>query len=110
MSTKLKPGAFDCYAKLVDDEPYFVLRGKDPDAPALVEEWAARRESLYGNYAKLDEARRCAEEMRTWRLRRQDLQTYEEQSGMMPHESAQPCGCDPGAKWICERHREGEKS
>ncbi len=21
------------------------------------------------------------------------------------HESARPCGCDPGAKWICERHR-----
>lgn len=21
------------------------------------------------------------------------------------HESAQPCGCDPGANWICEAHR-----
>ena len=19
--------------------------------------------------------------------------------------SAQPCGCDPGAKWVCERHQ-----
>ncbi len=25
---------------------------------------------------------------------------------MTPHESAQPCGCDPGAKWLCERHQQ----
>jgi hypothetical protein len=24
------------------------------------------------------------------------------------HESAQPCGCDPGAKWVCEYHRRAE--
>lgn len=36
MSTKLDPGQFDCYAKLADDEPYFVLRAKDPHAPVLV--------------------------------------------------------------------------
>ncbi len=24
---------------------------------------------------------------------------------MTPHESAKPCGCDPGAKWLCARHR-----
>ncbi len=23
----------------------------------------------------------------------------------MAHESARPCGCDPGAHWICEQHR-----
>lgn len=23
----------------------------------------------------------------------------------MAHDSAQPCGCDPGAKWLCEDHR-----
>jgi len=21
------------------------------------------------------------------------------------HESAMPCGCDKGAKWVCERHK-----
>lgn len=43
MSTKQDAGPFDCYAKLFDDEPYFVLRAKDPDAPAIVEAWAQRR-------------------------------------------------------------------
>ena len=23
----------------------------------------------------------------------------------MSHESAKPCGCDPGAHWFCERHQ-----
>ncbi len=26
----------------------------------------------------------------------------------MSHESARPCGCDPGANWTCEVHRELE--
>lgn len=21
------------------------------------------------------------------------------------HESARPCGCDPGAGWVCQRHQ-----
>lgn len=25
------------------------------------------------------------------------------------YESCQPCGCDPGASWVCERHREGDE-
>ena len=24
---------------------------------------------------------------------------------MTDHESAQPCGCDKGANWMCEQHR-----
>lgn len=67
MSTKLNPGQFDCYAKLADDEPYFVLRAKDPHAPALVEMWAALRQAQYGPYPKLDEARQCARDMRVWK-------------------------------------------
>ena len=39
MSTKNDPGKFDCYKKLADDEPYFVLRAKDPIAPYLIEIW-----------------------------------------------------------------------
>lgn len=66
MSTKLDPGNYDCYKKLADDEPYFVLRAKDPHAPALVELWAALREAEFGNFAKLDEARQTAAQMRTW--------------------------------------------
>ena len=66
MSTKRNPGNYDCYAKLAYDEPYFVLRGKDPHAPALVELWAALREAEFGQFSKLDEARECAAEMRRW--------------------------------------------
>ena len=46
MTTKKNPGKFNCYAKLADDEPYFVLRGKDPVAPYLVLAW---REIRSGN-------------------------------------------------------------
>ena len=46
MTTKKNPGKFNCYAKLDDDEPYFVLRGKDPVAPYLVLAW---REIRSGN-------------------------------------------------------------
>lgn len=28
----------------------------------------------------------------------------------IPLESAQPCGCDPGANWTCEAHRTGATS
>lgn len=74
MSTKQNPGPFDCYAKLKDDEPYFVLRAKDPDAPALVEAWARAR-TLRGAVTdptgpinpKIEEARQTAEAMRAWR-------------------------------------------
>ena len=66
MSTKLNPGKFDCYARLKDDEPYFVLRAKDPHAPALVELWAALREAEFGSLPKFREARICADEMRVW--------------------------------------------
>ena len=43
MSTKNDPGPFDCYAKLASDEPYFLLRAKDPVAPFLVMAWASLR-------------------------------------------------------------------
>ena len=74
MSTKQHPGSFDCYAKLAPDEPYFVLRAKDPIAPALVELWAELRKAQFARFlndgglfaAKLTEARACADEMRRW--------------------------------------------
>lgn len=67
MSTKQNPGEYDCYAKLAPDEPYFVLRAKDPLAPALIELWAEQRRVQYGVYKKLDEAVACAEKMREWK-------------------------------------------
>jgi hypothetical protein len=88
MSTKKDAGPFDCYAKLFDDEPYFVLRAKDPDAPALVEEWATRRLAQgQGGNPKIPEALQCASAMRAWRSK-------------VMH--AQACGCDPGVKHHCE--------
>lgn len=68
MGTKNKPGDYDCYAKLADDEPYFLLRAKDPHAPALVELWASLRAAEFGEYLKLDEARAVAVAMREWRI------------------------------------------
>lgn len=66
--TKLNPGPYDCYAKLALDEPYFVLRAKDPDAPALVEAWAATRVMRTdNNNPKIGEARDIAAAMRKWR-------------------------------------------
>lgn len=74
MSTKTDPGAHDCYAHALPDEPMFVLLARDPGAPALVEEWAHRREFLINSRrrpesdrAKVAEARECAARMRQWR-------------------------------------------
>lgn len=67
--TKLNPGPYDCYAKLALDEPYFVLRAKDPAAPAIVEAWAGLRNTMDANHAnpKINEAREIATQMRYWR-------------------------------------------
>ena len=45
MSTKQETGAYDCYANLLPDEPYFLLMARDPDAQWAVREWASRREA-----------------------------------------------------------------
>ncbi len=39
MSTKRKPGPFDCYGKALPDEPMFVLLARDPYAAVLVQRW-----------------------------------------------------------------------
>ena len=67
MGTKQNPGAFDCYEAAEDDEPMFVLLARDPDAPALVEQWATwRLEWKPGDTVKVAEARACAAAMRRW--------------------------------------------
>jgi hypothetical protein len=69
MGTKNKPGKYDCYANAHPDEPMFILLGRDPLAPELVEAWADERESQRGPSEKVDEARACANAMREWQKR-----------------------------------------
>ncbi len=66
MGTKNKPGKFDCYDNAEPDEPMFVLLGRDPFAPALVEFWAHLREESGDDPQKVTEARVCAHTMRAW--------------------------------------------
>jgi hypothetical protein len=70
MSTKNRPGQFDCYAKLDPDEPFFILRGQDSEAADFVEMWAIRAGSLGCDHDKVLEAHACAEEMRRWPKRK----------------------------------------
>lgn len=57
-----------CLNKAAEDEPVFVLRAKDPIAPAAVEEWA-RLAQATGRHEpeKIEEARALAQAMREWR-------------------------------------------
>ena len=66
MSTKGNPSKFDSLPKLADDEPYFVLRARDPVSEALVRDWADFAERQGCNPEKVAEARACAEAMRNW--------------------------------------------
>lgn len=66
MGTKLQPGKYDCYNNLAEDEPYFVLRGKDKFAPLLIMFWA-QLVMLFGHSSeKIAEATKCAKSMQEW--------------------------------------------
>jgi len=95
MSTKRDPGQFDCFAKLGIDEPYFVIRAKDPVGPDTVVAWVNLRAKTPGNTdnPKLQEALDCAAAMRAWRARAM---------------SGQACGFDPGANHLCDHHGKAE--
>ena len=67
MGTKNNPGDYDCYANADPDEPMFVLLARDRYAPALVRQWAAKREMGGEATAKVAEARQCADAMEQWR-------------------------------------------
>lgn len=43
MGTKTDHGKFDCYDQALPDEPMFILLGRDPFAPMLVEQWSLNR-------------------------------------------------------------------
>lgn len=73
MGTKNNPGKFDCYANAEDDEPMFILLGRDPHAHAAVRKWADDREQMVRAGLKpIDdmnmvwEARECAVAMETY--------------------------------------------
>jgi hypothetical protein len=70
MGTKRDPGPFDCYKAAADDEPMFILLARDPLAPMLVKLWAELRAHLAGNPSKAAEARKVADAMVGWRLRK----------------------------------------
>lgn len=72
MGTKNNPGPYDCYAKLESDEPYFVLRGKDPIGWLLVQVWVTLRKYMADDLLpteyekKLNEASDTANRMKDW--------------------------------------------
>jgi hypothetical protein len=75
VGTKNNPGAYDCYANALPDEPMFILLARDPSAPSKVRAWAYDRENAihHGHRPESDramvvEARRCADAMTAWRL------------------------------------------
>lgn len=74
MGTKNDPGKFDCYGNADEDEPMFILLARDVAAPAVVRDWADRREFMIDNKQKPEsdramvaEARQCADAMEAWR-------------------------------------------
>lgn len=63
-----KKDGISCYDKAADDEPLFVLRAQDILAPEMVREWAYRAQKAGVPFAKVDEARRCADLMEDWQI------------------------------------------
>lgn len=73
MSTKNDPGPFDCYAKARPDEPMFILLGRDPLSPILVDIWARLRFIMGKRRDKSVEALNVADAMRVWKERNPDV-------------------------------------
>lgn len=74
MGTKLQELRSGCFAAAMDDEPMFVLLARDESAPKGADDWADRREADIeagrkpaSDMVKVQEARKCAADMRTWR-------------------------------------------
>jgi hypothetical protein len=67
MGTKAAPGKYDCYEKAAKDEPMFTLLARDPIAPILVDLWAQLAVVAGQDEEKVNEAFRCALEMRRYR-------------------------------------------
>ena len=72
MGTKEKPGTYDCYGALKPNEPYFLLRGRDPLSAVLVRMWCTLRRLTRQPWNereenKVNEALRCSVDMDQWR-------------------------------------------
>lgn len=59
-STKRSPSPYDGYAKALEDEPYFVLIGRDPMAGPLILLWAMARRAAGEDPDKVTAAIWCA--------------------------------------------------
>ena len=59
-----------CLDKIKPGEPFFVLRGQDKLAPALVRAWAALAEEHGVSPDKVAEALGCAQAMADWETRK----------------------------------------
>lgn len=70
MGTRNNPGKFDCYGAAEDDEPMFILLGRDKHAPLLVKLWADLRAMDGEEAAKVTEAIQCATAMARFRQER----------------------------------------
>ena len=51
-----------CLNRATSDEPLFVLRANDPQAPMTIRHWATMSEGQHEPH-KIKEARQCADEM-----------------------------------------------
>lgn len=73
MGTPKNPGKFRPSSTL-DDEPEFILLGRDLAAPSAIRQWANKRQHMMkvglapkSDEAMVAEALLCAAEMETWR-------------------------------------------
>ena len=74
MGTKLSEMRDGCFARAMDDEPMFVLLGRDASAPQRVRDWATQRSADISMGKKpssdmdsVNEAFECAARMEAWR-------------------------------------------
>lgn len=86
VSTKNKPGLYDCIEAVEPDEPFFVLRANDRTASTIVRAWVKARieeneGALFGNtrfkltsLEKLQEALACANTMDAWMYEKEKQQ------------------------------------
>jgi hypothetical protein len=101
MASKDKPGQFDCYANAENDEPMFVLLGRDGHAPQLVELWAGQRADEGEDPAKVEEALKCAKAMRKWRYNRKGAPACEycDEGSEDCEKKAKKLVCENGFMW-----------
>lgn len=74
MGTMTKPGRFDCLAKIMPDEPFFLLMARDLCAPKAVRYWAVQRRNYLqagtikydDDVAQIYEAEQTSYDMEKW--------------------------------------------